>query len=92
MYSVTVTLHTGSHCIETESKNMFRNTTLKLLETVDESAADVLGKQLELLREFLETADFNMLRSSDIRLAGLAEGTCILSRDENGKPVLELID
>ena len=92
MRDVTVTLFTGAHCIETESKNEFRKLTGLLLETDDESAADVMGEQLELLREFIGTADFNALRSSDERLAGIRPGACVIARGGDGKPVVREVE
>lgn len=88
---VAVTLHTGTHCVETEAKNEFRRLTGLLLESCDEPAVTEAGRQLELLREFIETADFNTLRSSDERLAGIRPGICVIAWDGNGKAaVLEV--
>ena len=92
MHNVKLILHTGTHCIETEAKNMFRRITEQLLGTDDIPATDELGRKLELLREFIETADFNALRSSDERLAGITEGVCLLSRDPKGKAVIKIIN
>jgi hypothetical protein len=39
---------------------------------------EVLGEKLELLRNFLENSNFNALRSSDERLAGIIPGYCII--------------
>ena len=93
MQNVTLTLQTGTHCIETEAKHELRRLTDMLLETEDESAARESGEQLELLTEFLERSDFNALRSSDERLAGIRPGLCVIGRDSMGKPVVkELYD
>lgn len=90
---VTVTLHTGTHCIETGAKNEFRRLTALLLESCDEKDVIEPGRQLELLREFIETADWNGLRASDERLAGARPGACVIARDSDGKPaVLEIRD
>lgn len=90
---VTVTLLTGTHCVETEAKNEFRRLTSLLLESCDGPDVTEAGRKLELLREFIETADFNTLRSSDERLAGIRPGTCVIAWDSNGKPaVLEVRD
>lgn len=91
MRDVTVTLFTGAHCIETEAKNEFRKLTGMLLETDDESAAVDMGEQLELLREFIETADFNALRSSDERLAGIRPGACVIARGSDGKTAVRQV-
>lgn len=86
MKAVTVTLQTGTHCIETSARNKFRRLTGLLLETCDETEITEHGRQLELLREFIETADWNVLRSSDERLAGTRPGTCVIVWGEDGKP------
>ena len=39
---------------------------------------------LELLREFIETADWNSLRSSDERLAGTRPGECVIAWGADG--------
>lgn len=93
MRDVTVTLHTGTHCVETEARNEFRRLTSLLLGSCDGPDVTEAGRQLELLREFIETADFNTLRSSDERLAGIRPGTCVIEWDGSGKPsVLEVRD
>jgi len=93
MKTISVTLHTGTHCIETEAKNSFRRLTGQLLETENEQEAAVLGQQLGLLREFIGTADFNALRASDERLAGIVQGICVVARNSNGKvTVTEIYD
>lgn len=90
MAKIQIKLHTGTHCVETEAKNMLRRITELILNTDDETEVCELGIQLELLREFVETADFNYLRASDERYAGMVEAVCILSRCKNGKPVIDV--
>ncbi len=52
---------TLSHCIETLSKREYERTLHRLLK---EGVADeLLGERLEVLRLFLESADFGNLRS-----------------------------
>jgi hypothetical protein len=87
-----VILKTGGHCIETSAKKEFMRITGLILDSTDDTVQPEMEYGLELLKDFLETADFNTLRSSDDRLSGVVEGTCLLSRDENGIPVLELMD
>ena len=87
MGRVTVTLHTGGHCIETAAKNEFRRITELLLSTEDEPVLNESAPKLELLREFIETADFNALRASDERLAGIKPGYCVIGRNTEGVPV-----
>ncbi|HPS58601.1 MAG TPA: hypothetical protein PK514_10895 [Spirochaetota bacterium] len=88
---VTVTLHTGTHCIETGAKNEFRRLTTLLLESCDERDVIESGRQLELLREFIGTADFNKLRSSDERLAGISPGKCVIAWSRDGKAAVKEI-
>jgi len=90
MTKIQVTLHTGTHCVETEAKTMLRRITGLILETNDELAVRELGEQLELLNEFIGTTDFNKLRASDERYAGIVEAVCILSRGKDGNPVIEV--
>ncbi|HOK02000.1 MAG TPA: hypothetical protein PKX79_05595 [Spirochaetota bacterium] len=87
-----VTLYTGEHCIETSAKNEFKSLTEKLLTCDDEKECEVLGAKLELLRNFLENSNFNELRSSDERLAGIIPGYCIIHRDQKGDATIKLIE
>ena len=54
-----------SSCIETVSKNEYERTLNLLLKegSVDERLGERLGERLEVLRLFLESADFGHLRS-----------------------------
>jgi len=92
MKNVTVTLHTGEHCVETEAKNEYRRITGLLLEAEDGAEVEKLGEELELLREFIEKADFNALRSSDERLAGVRPGRCVIDRSGGVPRVKEVLD
>jgi len=89
MEDIIVTLHTGDHCIETAAKNEFRKLTDLLLSSDDLSSET--PEQLELLREFIETADFNTLRSLDERLAGIKPGLCVIGRNTAGLVVIKSI-
>ena len=91
MKDTTVTLHTGTHCIETAAKNEFRKIAESILSADDEKTVTVLSDQLELLREFIESSDFNSLRASDERLAGITPGLCIIGRNMAGIPVIRSI-
>ena len=86
---VTVTLYTGVHCIETSAKNEFRRLTGLLLESCDEPGVTERGRELELLREFIETADFNALRSSGEHLAGIRPGKCVVAWTRDGKAAVK---
>ena len=59
-----------SHCIETVAKREYERVLIILLKTNDENHP--LQDELELLRLFLESADFGALRSQcdDLLLAG----------------------
>jgi len=91
MSAIEIKLHTGIHCIETEAKKRLRELTVCLLETEDDTRVAELAAELELLREFIETADFNSLRSSDARLAGIRPGTCTICRDNQGRAEIKSI-
>ena len=91
MKDTTVTLHTGAHCIETAAKNEFRKIAEIILSADEEETVAVLSDQLELLRDFIESGDFNSLRSLDERLSGIKPGCCIVGRDKTGTPVIKSI-
>ncbi len=50
-----------SHCIQTLAKNEYDRIMGQLLET--DSEKPDLGERLEVLKEFLESTDFNKLRA-----------------------------
>lgn len=84
MNSITVTLHTGEHCIETSAKIEFRRLTDQLLESDSENIDPELEKKIELLLHFLKNSDFNKLRASDERLSGVTPGICIIVKNSSG--------
>ncbi len=88
MGKTSVLLTTGGHCIQSAAKDEFRRITRIILDSADNDILPVLAEQLELLKEFLENTDFNTLRASDERLAGIIDAECILERNGNGKPVV----
>lgn len=90
-HEVTVTLHITAHCVETEARNEFRRLTGLMLESCDEPSVTETGRRLELLREFLGTADFNRLRSSDERLAGIRPGRCVIAWTRGGNAAVKEI-
>jgi len=92
MNNITVTLHTGGHCIETSAKNEFRRLTDQLLESDSGNIDHTLELKIELLLHFLENSDFNMLRASDERLAGITPAECIIRWDNNKHSVVMLPD
>ena len=50
-----------SHCIQTLAKKKYEDIKSQLIE--NDSEKPNLGEQLELLKDFLESTDFNKLRS-----------------------------
>ena len=60
-----------SHCIETVAKRQYREALANLLAAPEESDEEI-GDRIELLRTFLETADFARLRRESERY--LVEG------------------
>ncbi len=65
------------HCIETEVKNEFR----RLMDSffTGDDSPEIQGK-IEFLRDFIEVADFPMLRASDPRMNGDPPSIVSLSR------------
>ena len=49
------------HCIQTLAKQEYERIMCQLLESGEEDA--VLGEKLQMLKDFLESSDFNQLRS-----------------------------
>jgi hypothetical protein len=82
MNMITVELQCNEHCIETAAREKYRSLLDHYMEQWDNDPVE--GKQIELLISFLETADFNFLRSSDERLAGVVPSVVTLSRLEDG--------
>ena len=69
-------------CVQTQAKRLYNKTLSQLLESGENTA---LEKKLELLTLFLETADFNKLRSeSEQHLIEGKEVTFTISADKDG--------
>ncbi len=92
MNSITVKLHTGEHCIETSAKIELRRLTDILLQSDAEKTDPELEKQIELLLHFLKNSDFNILRASDDRFAGVTPSDCIIKWDEKSNAIVILPD
>jgi hypothetical protein len=88
MNNITVTLHTGEHCIETSAKIEFRRLTDLLLESETDNTGSDLEQRIELLLHFLKNSDFNMLRASDERLAGIIPADCIIKWDDKNRSIV----
>ncbi len=52
---------TLEHCIQTLSKQAYERIMRQILESGEED--EILGERLQMLKDFLESADFNRLRS-----------------------------
>ncbi len=77
-----------SHCIETVAKREYERVLSALLKTNDENQP--LEDELELLRLFLESADFGALRGrcDDLLLAG--KSVKVRLRSTEGLPEYEI--
>ena len=77
-----------SHCIETMAKREYERVLTILLKTDDEN--QLLEDELELLRLFLESADFGTLRSQcdDLLLEG--KRVKVHLRSTEGSPEYEI--
>lgn len=88
MNNITITLRTGEHCIETSAKIELRKLTDLILESDMENADADMEQRIELLLHFLENSDFNMLRASDERFAGITPAECTVKWDENNRSIV----
>lgn len=69
-----VTLRLKNHCIETESKREYERLIKKYFsKSITNIEKTAIEKQVEVLKFFLETADFSFLRSSYLELTGKNE-------------------
>lgn len=83
-----VKLHIKDHCIETAAKHEFKLLMDKYFESNNETGS--IENQIEVLREFLETADFAQMRRSDPKLSGEVESVVYLKKDDNGINIMFL--
>ncbi|MBN2160142.1 MAG: hypothetical protein JW807_12160 [Spirochaetes bacterium] len=92
MEETTIELLLGDGCcIECAAKRTYNAMVLHLMTAEEAPAPDVEGR-LDLLLEFLETSDFSRLRGSDEALDGTSNSRCLLRRDDDGKPLLTVIE
>lgn len=84
-----VVIHVGGHCVETGAKRELN----RLMDAYFDGEGDPadLEESIGLVREFLESADFSALRSSDERLDGSVESRVELGRDSSGNPSLKIL-
>jgi len=82
-----VTLHLEGHCVETAARKEFK----RLMDALFDETGDApeLEARIELVRAFLDTADFPALRASDGRLAGTEPATVIIARGEDDGFLIE---
>ncbi len=90
MYNVTVILSTDGHCIETAAKIELRRITDRILQSCSDSIDNESERKIELLQQFLRNTDFNALRASDDRLAGMTPALCNLTWDEEKHTLLTI--
>ena len=80
---------TLSQCIETLAKREYRESLQSYMASTENSKA--LAEKIELLRLFLETADFSKLRAESEKWLSEGRGTKFILSLENGKPKTKLI-
>ncbi len=80
---VEIILDLQGHCIETAAKHEYK----RLMDQVftEEISDSSIEEKIELLSDFLNTADFSALRASDEQLAGISGGSARLSRSEKDR-------
>lgn len=83
-----LTLKLNGQCIETCAKKEL-NRMMDDYFTIDDTEG-MLDENIEMLREFVETTNFEKLKKSDARLNGNDNSSVKLSRDKNGKINLEV--
>ena len=68
----------GEHCLETAARKEYERLVLSILR---EEEGEEAGERLDLLREFLEKADFRSLRaSSEARIKEKGEAKALVLR------------
>ena len=80
---------TLSQCVETLAKREYRESLQGYMASTENSKA--LAEKIELLRLFLETADFSKLRAESEKWLSEGRGVKFILRLENGKPETKLI-
>jgi hypothetical protein len=91
MEEATVELAVGIDCcIECAAKREYNRMVLRIM-TADDPPTQDDEFRLNLVLEFLETADFSKLRGSDVNLDGTGEARCMLRRRPDGMPSVSVI-
>lgn len=78
-----------SHCIETAAREEFWNLANQYMESGQEDQE--LGEKIELLKVFLESADFMRLRSDSERHLLQGKKVRFIIRRREGKPSYEMV-
>ncbi len=78
-------------CIECAAKREY-NRRMAHIMTSDVTTEPDDETKMELLLDFLETADFAALRASDESLAGMRDSRCLLRMSDDGKPHVTVIE
>lgn len=76
-----IKLHIKDHCIETAAKLEFKKLMDEYFETDNDTG--LLEDKIEVLREFIESADFVHLRGSDQRLSGEIETVVYITKEND---------
>jgi hypothetical protein len=79
---------TGSHCIETTAKREYWKSVDEYLKKANEDKR--LEERIELLKAFLETADFGMLRQQSEKPIIDGKQVTFKLSIKNGKPWYEM--
>ncbi len=92
MDEISIDLQLGNGCcIECAAKRAYNKMVLDIMTSEDAPEPGTEAK-LDLLVDFLQGADFALLRGSDESLAGVKEARFSLRRDENGHPCVSVIN
>ncbi len=92
MDEILVELQLGDGCcIECRAKRAYHRMVNDIM-TAEGPPTPGDEARLDLLLEFLQQADFGLLRSSDDRLAGIMNARCLLKRNDKGSPYVSIVD
>ena len=83
-----IILDLSKHCIETEIKKFYNRSVSKYFKPNADKAG--LEREIEILREALETFDFKRLRNAYPKLAGHHNDYAVLAVNDQNKIILLL--